>query len=258
MSGDHDSETEQDEMVNTEQTGRVSLVTLDRPERRNALDHPTLLELLEIQERLRGEVDASRTRVIVLTGAPPAFCAGADLTGVEEGQFATDLGSVLRNFTTLAAPVLAAIDGPALGAGTQLVVACDLRIATPESQLGIPAAKLGLVVDHWTVRRVASEFTTPVGRSMLVGAETYTAAELHRTGGIHRLGDRDAAMEWAERLAALAPLTMAAHKHGLEADGGPHDADRFESLRRAAWASADAEEGRSAFLEKRRPVFRGE
>ncbi len=60
-------------------------------------------------------------------------------------------------------------------------------------------------------------------------------------------------MEWAERLAALAPLTMAAHKHGLEADGGPHDADLFESLRRAAWASDDAEEGRTAFLEKRRP-----
>ena len=71
-----------------------------------------------IQDRLRGDIEASTTRVIVLTGAPPAFCAGADLTGVEEGQFATDLGSVLRNFTTLAAPVVAAIDGPALGAGT--------------------------------------------------------------------------------------------------------------------------------------------
>ncbi|MDG1266603.1 MAG: enoyl-CoA hydratase-related protein [Ilumatobacter sp.] len=256
--GNHDVEMEHNKMVNTEQVGRVSVITLNRPERRNALDHATLLELLEIQDRLRSEIDASSTRVIVLTGAPPAFCAGADLTGVEEGQFATDLGSVLRNFTTLAAPVVASIDGPALGAGTQLVVACDLRIATPDSQLGIPAAKLGLVVDHWTVRRVASEFTTPIGRSMLVGAETYGAAELHRTGGIHRLGDQDAAMEWAERIASLAPLTMAAHKHGLEADGGPHDADKFETLRREAWASSDAEEGRTAFLEKRRPTFRGE
>jgi enoyl-CoA hydratase len=254
----HGVETEQIKMVNTEQVGRVSVITLDRPERRNALDHATLLELLEIQDRLRSEVDASNTRVVVLTGAPPAFCAGADLTGVEEGQFATDLGSVLRNFTTLAAPVVAAIDGPALGAGTQLVVACDLRIATPDSMLGVPAAKLGLVVDHWTVRRVASEFTTPVARSMLVGAENYPAADLHRTGGIHRLGGQEAAMQWAEQLASLAPLTMAAHKHGLEADGGPHDADRFESMRREAWASTDAEEGRTAFLEKRRPTFRGE
>jgi enoyl-CoA hydratase len=249
---------EESEMVRTEQAGQVAVITLDRPERRNALDHATLLELLDVQGRLRGEITAARTRAVVLTGAPPAFCAGADLTGVEEGQFATDLGSVLRNFTTLAAPVVAAIDGPALGAGTQLVVACDLRIATPDSLLGVPAAKLGLVVDHWTVRRVAAEFTTPIARSMLVGAETYTALDLHRTGGIHRLGDREAAMEWAERLAALAPLTMAAHKHGLEADGGPHDADRFESLRTAAWQSYDAEEGRTAFLEKRRPQFRGE
>jgi len=245
-------------MVRTERDGTVAVITLDRPERRNALDHPTLLELLDVQAQLRVEIAAAATRVVVLTGAPPAFCAGADLTGVEEGQFATDLGTVLRNFTELSAPVLAAIDGPALGAGTQLVVACDLRIATPDSQLGIPAARLGLVVDHWTVRRVANEFTTPIGRSMLVGAETYTAADLHRTGGIHRLGGIDEAMVWAQRLAALAPLTMAAHKHGLEADGGPHDADRFEQLRREAWASADAEEGRTAFLEKRRPVFRGE
>ena len=88
-------------MVRTERLGTIEVITLDRPERRNALDHPTLLELLEVQERLRGDVAAARTRVVVLTGAPPAFCAGADLTGVEEGQFATDLGTVLRNFTEL-------------------------------------------------------------------------------------------------------------------------------------------------------------
>ena len=243
-------------MVRTERQGGVDVVTLDRPDRRNALDHPTLLELLDIQERLSTDATSARTRVVVLTGAPPAFCAGADLTGVEEGQFATDLGSVLRNFTTLPVPVIAAVDGPALGAGTQLVVACDLRIATPDSVLGVPAAKLGLVVDHWTVRRVAAEFTPSVARGMLVGAETYTAADLHRTGGIHRLGDLDAALDWALRLASLAPLTMAAHKHGLESDVSGPDAT-FERLRTAAWASDDAAEGRTAFLEKRRPDFRG-
>lgn len=249
-------------MVRTERHGRVELITLDRPDRRNALDHPTLLELLEIQQRLREETATFETRVVVLTGAPPAFCAGADLTGVEEGEFTADLGSVLRNFTTLPVPVVAAIDGPALGAGTQLVVASDLRIATPDSVLGIPAARLGLVVDHWTVGRIATEFGSAVARGMLVGAESSSAADLHRQGVIHRLGDLDAAMEWAERLATLAPLTMEAHKVGLEAGhaqtGDAADAvTGFERLRAAAWTSADADEGRRAFLDKRRPDFTG-
>lgn len=238
-------------MVRTERQQRVELITLDRPERRNALDHATLLELLEVQARLEAD-GFDEVRAVVLTGAAPAFCAGADLAGVEEGEFARDLAATLRGFTRLPIPVIAAIDGPALGAGTQLVVACDLRIASPDSVLGIPAAKLGLVVDHWTVRRVASEFTAPVGRAMLVGAETYTAAELHRIGGIHRLGELGDAMDWATRLTRLAPLTMQAHKVGLESQEG--DAE-FEALRSGAWASADAEEGRTAFLEKRHPTF---
>lgn len=241
-------------MVRVERNDRVELITLDRPERRNALDHATILELLAAQERLAA-ASLDDVRVVVLTGAAPAFCAGADLTGVEEGRFATDLGRMLRGFGSLGVPVIAAIDGPALGAGTQLVVACDLRVATPESVLGVPAAQLGLVVDHWTVRRVASEFSPSTARAMLVAAETSTAADLHRTGGIHRLGDLDAAMAWAQRLTKLAPLTMQAHKVALESSA-PTD-DEFESLRSAAWASADAEEGRTAFLEKRRPTFTG-
>ena len=243
-------------MVRVERDDRVELITLDRPERRNALDHDTILELIEAQERIESaSLDA--VRVVVLTGASPAFCAGADLTGVEEGQFAIDLGRMLRGFGSLGVPVIAAIDGPALGAGTQLVVACDLRIATPESVLGIPAAKLGLVVDHWTVRRVASEFSPSTARAMLVAAETSTATELHRSGGIHRLGDLDDAMAWAQRLASLAPLTMQAHKVALESSETDVDG-QFESLRTTAWASTDADEGRSAFLEKRRPTFTGQ
>lgn len=242
-------------MVRVERNDRVELITLDRPERRNALDHATILELIEVQDRTRA-ASLDEVRVVVLTGAPPAFCAGADLTGVEEGRFATDLGRLLRGFGSLPVPVIAAIDGPALGAGTQLVVACDLRIATADSVLGVPAAKLGLVVDLWTVRRLAAEFSPATARAMLVAAETSTAGELHQRGGIHRLGGLDDAMAWAQRLATLAPLTMAAHKVALESGTAEAD-DAFESLRTAAWASADAEEGRTAFLEKRRPTFAG-
>jgi enoyl-CoA hydratase len=122
--------------------------------------------------------------------------------------------------------------------------------------LGVPAAKLGLVVDHWTVRRIADEFTPSVARGMLVAAETYTAADLHRIGAIHRLGALEDAMVWAERLTTLAPLTMATHKLALESTEAGVDVE-FETQRTAAWASADAEEGRTAFLEKRRADFNG-
>ena len=175
--------------VHIEWGERVVLITLDRPERRNAVDHATILELLDAQRLIAagGPDGAGDVRVVVLSGAPPAFSAGADLAGVEGARFATDLGAVLRGFGELRVPVIAAIEGPALGAGAQLAIAADLRMATPESVIGIPAARLGLVVDHWTVRRLASEFTAPVARAMLVAAETYTGARLHALGGVHRL-----------------------------------------------------------------------
>lgn len=241
--------------VHVERDGRVTIITLDRPERRNAIDHATLLELLDIQSEIadRAPID---TRAVVLTGAAPAFSAGADLNGVEEGQFTEDLRRVLVGFGALPVPVIAAIDGPALGAGTQLAIAADLRVATPESPLGIPAARLGIAVDHWTIRRLRDEFTPAVARAMLVGTENYTAERLYGLGGIHRLGDLADAREWAQRLARFAPLTVVAHKLGLEtADSVADTVDTFEIARSAAWASADADEGRAAFLEKRTPDF---
>ncbi len=93
---------------------------------------------------------------------------------------------------------------------------------------------------------------------MLLAAQTYTAAQLHATGGIHRLGGLDDAVEWAHELSRLAPLTITGHKIGLERSmPEPALDEAFEAARSAAWASADAEEGRTAFLEKRRPDFTG-
>lgn len=229
----------------------VWTVTLDRPERRNAVDHATLLELLDAQPTL------AQARAVVLYGEPPAFCAGADLTGVEEGAFNTALADVLHGFAAMPTPIIAAIDGPALGAGAQLAAVCDLRVATPDSKVGVPAARLGLVIDQWTIDRLRSEFGPATARGMLLAAETYPAERLHASGAVHRLGTLDDALEWAGQIAHLAPLSIAAHKFGLDADATTEHRDRFESLRAAAWASNDAHEGRTAFLEKRRPSFQG-
>ncbi len=241
--------------VHVEWDGRVIVVTIDRPERRNAVDHATLLELGAAQ---RQAVEGA-ARVLVLTGAPPAFCAGADLSGVEDGEFVRALADVLAGFGRLPIPCIAAVDGPALGAGTQLAIACDLRVATAESRFGIPAAKLGLAIDQWTVARLANEVGPSVARNMLLTASTYRAADLVAGGFVHRIGDRRAAIDWAEEIARLAPLTIAAHKVALETSAAPPETDALVvAARDRAWASADAEEGRLAFLEKRAPVFRGE
>lgn len=240
--------------VRVERDGAVTIVTLDRPDRRNAVDLATLIALGE----MAAEVRTDGTRVLVLTGVPPAFSAGADLAGVEAGAFTTRLGEVLRALADLPIPVVAAVDGPALGAGLQLVSVCDVRMATPGSRFGIPAARLGLAIDQWTVDRVVQEFTGPIARAMLVAAEPFTAEQLAATGAVHRLGNLDDALVWAADLAQLAPLTIAAHKLALNvATGQAGVADEAERARVAAWNSADAEEGRQAFREKRRPQFIG-
>jgi enoyl-CoA hydratase len=233
---------------------QVAIVTINRPERRNALDVPTLHALRQAQ------LDAleKSARVLVLTGVPPAFCAGADLGGVHENEFHEALQVVLRGFTQLPFVTMAAVDGPALGAGAQLLVACDVRVATPTSVIGVPAAKLGLVVNHWTVERIVHELSWPVARAMLLTATTYTGAQLAAFGSVHRLGTLDDALAWASEIAQLAPLTISGHKIALESTAGLPDVDELvRAAREKAMLSSDAQEGRTAFAEKRKPRFVG-
>lgn len=238
--------------VHVEDHDGVRVVTIDRPERRNALDHATLEGLLD------AFAGAASARVVVLTGAAGHFCAGADLSTVEDDGFVGLLRSVLDALCDPARPTIAAIDGAALGAGTQLASACDLRVATPDSRFGIPAAKLGLMVDHWTVRRLARAAGDGPARAMLLAAETYDGEALHRLGFVHRLGSLDDALDWAGEIARLAPLTIAGHKLALnlaEQDGG--DSPAVDAARAKAWGSADLQEGMAAFRERRPPVFEG-
>lgn len=241
-------------MIHHEDRGLVALLRIDRPERRNALDHEALEQLLDALQR------AEEARVVVLTGAGGHFCSGADLSGVEDRGFTDLLRKVLAALRDDPRPVIAAIDGAALGAGTQLAVACDLRVATPAARFGIPAAKLGLLVDHWSIQRVSLLAGGGPARAMLLGAETYTGEDAARLGLVQRLGDLDDALAWADEIAALAPLTLAGLKLSLNRlempVGRGEDADVHDAWE-AAWASEDLQEGIQAFRERRRPVFRG-
>ena len=244
-------------MIHQEQRGPVALVTIDRPERRNAVDHEALLGLADA---IGAAAASSSTRVLVLTGAGGHFCAGADLTGVEGEGFGVTLRVVLTGLRDAPFVTMAAVAGPALGAGTQLAAACDLRVASRGAKFGVPAAKLGLMVDDWTVRRVAQLAGSGPARAMLLAAEVVDGERAHELGLVQRLGDLSDALAWADEIAALAPLTIAGHKAALnrvEAGGPDDDAAGADAFRRA-WSSADLQEGLAAFRERRPPVFRGE
>jgi enoyl-CoA hydratase len=232
----------------------TATVTIDRPDRRNALDLATCEDLLSGLETAA----ADGARAIVLTGAGPHFCAGADLGSVQGTSLAGALRRLLAAIAATPVPVIAAVHGAALGAGTQLAIACDLRVVDPTARFAIPAAKLGLMVDHWTVQRLALLAGHGPARAMLLAAEEIDADGALRLGLAQRAGDLAAAEAWAEEIAALAPLSLAGHKlllNGLESDSGadPIAAAAYDR----AWASADVTEGLAAFRQRRRPEFEG-
>lgn len=243
-----------DRVVRTEHDGHVSVVTIDRPERRNALDAGAL-------EGLVGgiaEAGDNGARVLVITGAGGHFCSGADLSGVEDPGFVARLNDVLESLRSMPGVTIAAAEGAALGAGTQLAMACDLRVATTDATFGIPAAKLGLMVDHWTVQRLATMVGQPTARAMLLTAETFNGEEAAHAGWVQRLGSPSDALAWAHEIAKLAPLTIAGHKVGLnEIEHLQGSSAAYSTAREQAWQSADLQEGLAAFRDRRRPDFTG-
>ena len=235
--------------------GRVRLLTIDRPERRNAVDLETITA---IAEHVEGARTNDTTRVVVMTGAGGHFCSGADLGGVEDRAFTDALGAALDGLRSPELVTMAAVDGVALGAGVQLAVSCDLRVATTDARFGVPAAKLGLAVDHETVRRLAQLAGDSTARAMLLAADVVGGEAAHRMGFVQRLGGLDGALAWAAEIAELAPLTIAAHKLALETTHDRAADPRVDDARRRAWSSSDMQEGLAAFRERRAPEFTGE
>ena len=232
----------------------ITVVTLDRPDRRNAVDHDALGELVDA---LAAAAERP-TRVLVLTGAGGHFCAGAVLTGLEDASFAALLQGVLDRLRDVAFPTIAAVEGAALGAGTQLAVACDLRVATASASFGIPAAKLGLMVNHWTVQRLASLAGPSTARAMLLASEVMSGADALRLGLVNRPGALGEALAWADQIATLAPLTIAGHKLMLNRlEASPAADPEVDAAFDRAWESEDLADGLAAFRNRRTPTFHG-
>ena len=234
-------------------TPEIAVVTIRRPERRNALDTAACRAL----SAALAEAAGRPARALVLTGSEGSFCAGADLGTVRDAEFGPALRSVLQGLVDLPVVCLAAVEGPALGAGVQLAVSCDLRVVGERAVFGVPAGRLGLMVDHWTVRRVSLVAGDSLARSMLVGGVQATGEEALAAGFAQRGGGLDGALEWAGQIARLAPLTLAGHKLALNRVEEPAGDPLVEEARRRAWSSSDLEEGMAAFRDRRPPSFRG-
>ncbi len=240
-------------MLETRRKGPVSVLELNRPDRRNALD---LTQCRAIAEAAAAEV-AAGARVLVITGRGTSFCSGADLGGVYGEEFLEALYGMLHGLTRLPVPVIAAINGPAIGAGTQLALACDLRMAEETAKFAVPTARNGMAVDAWTIRALAAAAGRGVARRLMLAAETIGRDEAMSCGLVDRVGGVEEAVAWGQEIADLAPLTLAHNKAVLTEAIDTEMSAAIQSSFADCWASDDVKEAAAARAEKRAPRFTG-
>lgn len=242
-------------MIGVTRDGNVTTIELQRPERRNALNS----QLVESLRKAIEQAVAEDVRAIVLTGQGSVFCAGADLSG---DAFAEDypdrLIALNKAIDDAPMPVLGAVNGPAIGAGLQLAMICDLRVVAPDAFFQFPTAKYGLALDNWSIRRLTSLAGHGRARAMLLTAEKLSAEDALLTGMANRIGSLADAQKWAEEIAGLAPLALQHAKRVLNDDGAYEDQSPVhKELFDKAWASEDVIEAQVARMQKRPPIFKG-
>ncbi|HEV7579395.1 MAG TPA: enoyl-CoA hydratase [Mycobacterium sp.] len=241
-------------MIGITQVEAVMTIELQRPERRNALNSQLVEEL---REAVLKAGDGS-TRAIVLTGQGTVFCAGADLSG---DAFAADYPDRLielhKALDAAPIPVIGAINGPAIGAGLQLAMQCDLRVVAPDAFFQFPTSKYGLALDNWSIRRLSSLVGHGRARAMLLTAEKLTAETALQTGMANRIGTLEDAQAWAAETTGLAPLAIQHAKRVLNDDAIEEADPVHKELFDKAWSSQDVIEAQVARVEKRPPRFQG-
>lgn len=250
--------------VHFEVRDRVAVITLDRPEARNAVDQQLAVDIEAAIDRLEAD-DA--LWVGILAGEGPAFCAGADLKAVASGEanLATERGGfagiVQRDRSK---PLIAAVDGPALAGGLEIVLSCDLVVAGAGASFGLPEVKRSLIANAGGLIRLPRVLPRNLAMEMALTGEAISAEAAHAYGLVNRLVDRGSALAGALALAteigANAPLAVRASRHVLTSAGLLGDEEAFAvsaEAARAVFHSEDFKEGPRAFIEKRRPEWRG-
>jgi enoyl-CoA hydratase len=246
----------------------VATIRIDRPRALNALDELTLRDLARAVRDVRR--DAGIHCVLVTGSGPKAFCAGADIAAMASmsalaGQAYSALGhEVFGRLAALDVPVVAAVNGAALGGGLELTLACDFVVASDQARLGLPETTLGLIPGFGGTQRLALRIGVAKARELIYLGRVIDAGEALRIGLVDRVVAADQLMPEAARLAAelagRAPVALRQAKRlvgaaaqAVIAAALAHEVDAFATT----FASEDRSEGLRAFLEKRAPVWKG-
>jgi enoyl-CoA hydratase len=250
--------------------GHVLIVTMNRPQARNALTGP----MMAIMQQAWDQVDNDpRVRSCILTGAGGAFCAGADLKAMtaahpadsfRSGAFDPSVIEPLLKGRRLTKPLIAAVEGPAIAGGTEILQATDIRVAGRSAKFGVSEARWGLFPLGGSAVRLVRQIPYTVAAELLLTGRHITASEALAIGLIgHVVDDGQAlakALELAEMIAANGPLAVQAILRTIRESEGMAENDAFAletKLGMAVFASDDAKEGPRAFAEKRKPDFTG-
>lgn len=243
----------------TERRGRVLVITMNRPEAKNAINGDLANGLFAAVGELNED---SGLTAGVLTGAGGAFCSGMDLKAFAKGE---DIGPIQQFFAAGAEkPLIGAIEGFALAGGLEIALSCDLLVAAEGAKLGIPEVKVGLFAAGMGLMRLPARVGYGKAMEMAVTGDPITAEEGHAFGLISRLAEPgtavDVAIELAERIAKNAPLGVAASKKVIRATQGNTE-DEMMAIQAEMYipvfTSNDAKEGPAAFAEKREPNWTG-
>ena len=244
----------------------VATVTMNRPDQRNAMN----TALLQGLRATFDDLDARRdVRVVVVQGAGPAFCAGMDLKEMERRRGEADpegnVVEVLRRVERSTHPTIAALHGDAIAGGCELALHCDLRVAAEPARLGMPLARIGLVIPFPLGQKLVEIIGPAHTRHLLFTGQPVDARRAYEIGMVHQVvpaADLPSAVQaLARRIADNAPLALAGIKASILRATSARDQiahDDVDAVTARARTSADAQEGRRAMLEKRKPVFRGE
>ena len=246
----------------------IATITLNRPEKRNAISSGMIDELL----RALGELGSGPARVVILTGEGKAFCAGMDLNYLKEfpsqspEQILSDarrIAGMFRSLWSFPKPIIAAVNGPAIAGGTGLATLCDFTLASPDASFGYTEVRIGFmpaIVSSFLVRQVGEKRA----RELLISGRLFSAQEALAIGLVTEVVPADSlldrARELALSLAAMSPTALAYTKRLLIKFA---EAELDRELELAVAESAhlrtmpDFREGLSAFLEKRKPIWRG-
>lgn len=245
--------------VLVEQRGRVLLITLNRPEARNAINGALAQGLVDAVRQLDGDPGLTAG---VLTGAGKGFCSGMDLKAFAEEGPPLAFQPFIEDGS--AKPLIAAVEGFAMAGGLEVVLTCDLLVAAKGAKLGIPEVNVGLFAAGGALYRLPRRLPYGVALEMAVTGDPITAEAAFEHGLVTRLAEPGQAVEvalgLAERIARNAPLGVAASKRLMAQAGGMTEAEFWPAqapLLQSVFTSEDAKEGPRAFAEKRPPEWRG-